>query len=188
MMDLFLQPVRIMPLAAISSSGAFLSGVAVRLVLVLSLWHAPLPWVHSHAVAESADGHSHALSRHVHALHAEDLEHGATHIAWHWHLVLPWCVEGETRCPSDDPSDDEGHIGFAMKFGVATSASQQMAHDVGGLANDAFGCDGIAAACLTATSFADTSHADPQRHRGRHFLETFGQTVSAAELLGVRLC
>jgi len=176
-------------LRAISSAACVLSGVALRLVLVLSLWHAPLPWVHAHMMPKRAGGHAHALARHVHALHAEDIEHGATHLAWHLHLVLPWCVEGETRCPSDDPSDDEGHIGFTMKFGVATSASQQTAHDLGGgLASDACGGGAIAGGLMAATTFHDVRVADPQRHRSRHFLETFGRTISAAELTGVRLC
>src|SRR5262245_48904412 len=74
--------------------------VGVRLWLVLSLWHAPIPWFHSHEISDSAE-HAGFLSRHVHEFHADEMAQGEAHPGWHWHLILPWCFDGHLTCPTE---------------------------------------------------------------------------------------
>ncbi|MDX1968408.1 MAG: hypothetical protein SFV23_14625 [Planctomycetaceae bacterium] len=65
--------------------------IVCRLMLTLSLWHAPVPWGHTHSTS-SPD-----LAEHVAEHHAE--EHSGP-LGWHWHLELPdW---GQPKSPHDD--------------------------------------------------------------------------------------
>lgn len=74
--------------------------VTLRLACILSLWHAPVPWMHIHS---NDDAH---LASHLRHFHSElsTVSHEES-LGWHWHLVLPpW---GQTPCSTseeDEPS------------------------------------------------------------------------------------
>jgi len=63
---------------------SLLSRVALRLLLVVSLWEGPVVWGHSHTSVMSP---SESLVAHIAAHHA--CESDATHLGWHWHFSIP---------------------------------------------------------------------------------------------------
>lgn len=63
---------------------SLLSRIALRLLLVLSLWDGPVVWGHSHATAMSR---TESLAAHIAAHHA--CEGNAAHLGWHWHFSIP---------------------------------------------------------------------------------------------------
>lgn len=158
----------------------------LRMLLVLSLWHAPIPWIHTHAVAGPIVDHVDSLSRHVHEFHEEDAAQGETALGWHAHLVLPWCFDGSDSCPSDE-RPEPGHLAFAMKFGLTTSPQQTFASAIQLTAGPFVAL--AAPAGMPALSPPALAHcADYQHHRGRHFFETYGCSVSIGDLDSVRTC
>src|SRR4029450_8695937 len=73
---------------------------ALRVLLVLSLWHAPIPWVHPPQIDGPDVDHLQVLSRHVAEFHSRELNHGEKSLDWHMHLVLPWCLTHHLPCPA----------------------------------------------------------------------------------------
>lgn len=63
---------------------SLLSRIALRLLLVLSLWDGPVVWGHSHATAMSR---TESLAAHIAVHHA--CEGNAAHLGWHWHFSIP---------------------------------------------------------------------------------------------------
>ena len=60
-----------------------------RLVLVASLWHAPLPMLHAHD-ADNHDASSAAtLVDHLAEYHSDAALNSHIDFGWHWHLVPP---------------------------------------------------------------------------------------------------
>ena len=59
--------------------------IALRLLLILSLWDGPILWGHQHSA-----GCSH-LPEHLAKYHANDAR--AMELGWHWHLTR-WCGVG----------------------------------------------------------------------------------------------
>jgi hypothetical protein len=160
---------------------------ALTTLLVLSLWHAPVPWVHAHDLVGPVVDHVPALHRHVDEFHATEVEHGDEHLDLHAHWILPWQrahdpVQAPGH-PGGDSSDDDGFL-----FRVAGAATGPTLKSVGQPAGRSF--DGLSPALGmsvrqrlpfgNAPAFA-LSH-------GRHFFETYGRAVSVGDLLGVRVC
>jgi hypothetical protein len=83
-----------------------------RLVLIVSLWHAPLPVLHAH----DADIHDASSSAefvdHLAEYHPEVALNSHFDFGWHWHLVPPPVTHpgGESQdgtcpfCPQDGPT------------------------------------------------------------------------------------
>lgn len=78
--------------------------VVVRLSLVLSLWHAPLPVLHAHTLSFADLNGNPLLADHLVRYHCSEGDHlHSTDVSdtdWHWHFVIPNC----DGCCSD--SDD----------------------------------------------------------------------------------
>lgn len=55
--------------------------IALRLLLAVSLWHAPIVWGHCHETDDSE------LADHVARFHAHDS--ASINMEWHWHVSLP---------------------------------------------------------------------------------------------------
>src|SRR5574337_1804227 len=72
----------------------------IRTLLLLSLWHAPVPWVHAHDLTGPTVDLVYSLHRHVDKYHVRDVQHGALHLDLHTHLILPWSHE---RSPCHAP-------------------------------------------------------------------------------------
>lgn len=73
----------------------------ICLPLWLTLWNAPLPWLHQHAVAE--EHVDHVLERHLRTFdHTSYPPHDSQN--WHWHLALLWQMMDGGQCPGDEPA------------------------------------------------------------------------------------
>jgi len=159
----------------------------LRIVVVLSLWHAPIPWVHVHEFEGPQVERLESLARHIAEFHARDLYWGNTTVNWHSHLVLPWCLSHQHNCPADDerqPGSDDILGGAKVVAG-------------GPIAGSAFG-QPTTRAFLAGEILADeaahgrrvtgTSGVLSGVPRFRHFFETYGSSVAVRDLVSVRLC
>ena len=82
----------------------------LRVLMLVSLWNAPLPWVNVHgtlAVDSTAARH---LSQHFARFHAgaDPFEREAA--GWHVHFVLPWTISDEGPCPADGRHHDSHEL------------------------------------------------------------------------------
>lgn len=150
-----------------------------RLCLVLSLWHAPVPWIHIHR-DEAADALARSrLTNHLlrHHTVGEEIE---TESGWHWHLVLPrWCMDG-ARTPCHECADDEDRPVSIPEFDDGLPASQPV--PVSWLAD--------AGEPLIEPSVLNSGvlSATPTCIAAGPFLDTFLDTVSLRALIGVARC
>jgi hypothetical protein len=158
----------------------------LRVLLVLSLWHAPIPWVHSHDLDGPDVARLTMLSEHVAAFHAREVGLGQQHLEWHLHLVLPWCMIHHLPCPESDDhrSGPDDFIGGAKLCAAGTNSEGTVgAPRVRSFLAGDLGC------CVTATSFVfDGPGASIQPPAcPLQFFATYGAT-SVRDLVGVRLC
>ncbi|MGE5191208.1 MAG: hypothetical protein ACM3U2_01820 [Deltaproteobacteria bacterium] len=159
----------------------------LRFVLMLSLWHAPIPWVHAHQIEGPQVEHLQLLSQHVAEFHARELSQGEETLDWHVHLVLPWCLVHHFPCPDKeqrDPGSDDYFGGARLNVAGMNSAkmigqptargflARTPASDHPAVLADVIG----ARAALSALG------------RGTHFFETYGRPHSVRDLVGVRIC
>ncbi len=163
------------------------AGAVLRLFIVLSLWHAPIPWIHAHDIEGPEVDRLPLLARHVNEFHVREVTHGQRHLDWHLHLVLPWSLVHDTSCPDDDhpqPGSDEYCSG------------PQLA--VAGVTQDQGPAEPRARALLPGELAADLAIVTPSEvgaqaalsgcARGTHFFATYGHPDAVRDLLGVRLC
>ncbi len=155
-------------------------------LLMLSLWHAPIPWVHFHDLQGPQVDRLELLSQHVAEFHARDLDQGTQRLTWHAHLVLPWCLSHHLPCPEGDqrqPGSDD-FLG-QMKMSKAGACPGET---IGQPTTRAF---------LAQTFVIDLAPVLPNMEgastaifalaRATHFFETYG-AASVRDLVGVRLC
>jgi hypothetical protein len=94
--------------------------IVVRLGLIVSLWQAPIPWLHSHGtdIAQIAPAtNATELATHLAIFH-DDVAPGSEHdFGWHWHWVLPSWSHA-----LDDTPDDERPSEEAVAFDTSTAA------------------------------------------------------------------
>ena len=87
--------------------------IVVRLCLIVSLWQAPIPWVHCHgtdlrgiqSVVTAAE-----LSHHLVAFHANSelgLVRVDNELGWHFHWILPCWGHAADQTPEDQPPAEE---------------------------------------------------------------------------------
>lgn len=163
-------------------------GLATRCLVccvTLSLWHAPIPWLHAHDLRGPSVEHSELLHRHVDEFHLDELDRGEEHLALHSHLLLPWKPDPHDSRPG---SDSGGPCSDEMLLGLTLGASD------GGLqkglspsSDRAFGI-GLLHAVPVLNGLPHGGAPQFGLRHGRHFFETFGRAVSITDLLGVRLC
>jgi hypothetical protein len=159
----------------------------LRLVMVLSLWHAPIPWIHVHELEGPQVERLGALSQHIAEFHARELMREGARLDWHSHLVLPWCMTHEHDCPADDeqnPASDD-------IFGGAKVVTSGLAacQTIGQPTTRAFlAVDVPADAAPFVHLGAGTSAALFGPAQCRHFFETYGCSVAVRDLVSVRLC
>jgi len=159
----------------------------VHVALVLSLWHAPIPWVHTHELVGPQVDSRQLLSQHIAEFHSRELSRGEERLDWHLHLVLPWCLVHHLPCPDGDHprgAFDDLFDGAKVTTGRTVSL-------------DLFGQPATRAFLAWDSSIADAralhcaAAADSARgalDRARHFFETYGHSIGIEELIGVRLC
>ena len=164
-----------------------LAGRVLRVVMVLSLWHAPIPWVHVHEIEGPQVERLGALSQHVARFHARELSRSGARLDWHSHLVLPWCMTHQHSCPADNdrhPGPDEILAGAKLVAG-----GQAASPTIGQPTTRAFlaGFVPMDAAPLVQLC-AGTSAVPFGPAQCRHFFETYGCSVAIRDLVSVRLC
>jgi hypothetical protein len=165
---------------------AALARGVLRTLLLLSLWHAPIPWIHAHDLEGPTVELVASLHRHVDACHSREILQGDRHLDLHSHLVFPWGHQHDPLSLADgEPvpvSEDADFLSPAAGLSIGDSLKQigqpaERAFErllVADLAGSSPGCGwGIPVIAL--------------RH-GRHFFETFGETVSVCDLVCVRTC
>ncbi len=142
--------------------------VMLRLACVLSLWHAPIPWVHIHSTDDAE------LANHIHHFHPELRE--AAHDGpegWHWHTVLPpW-----GRNPSSTSEEDEPTPWTVVEFDPAVVVAALSWHvDV-----DHAVWNPVHQPMISSPWTHSACSAD-------EFLGTYLQSRSAQQILSVCLC
>jgi|GEM_PF-3093464 len=168
------------------------AGRVLRVVIVLSLWHAPIPWVHVHEFEGPKVERLESLSRHIVEFHAQDLVWGTTLAEWHSHLVLPWCLNHRCLHHHDNcPADDERDSGMddVLAGARVTVANMTAGHAFGPPAGRAVFAGELAAAqAVLGQRATGANSAICGVPRFRQFIETYGSSVAVRDLLSVRLC
>jgi hypothetical protein len=163
------------------------TGRLLRVVMVLSLWHAPIPWIHVHEFEGPQVQRLDSLSRHIAAFHSHELKKESPPPDWHAHLVLPWCMSHQHDCPADDERDPAADdiLGGAK----ATAGGLPSGQSYGQPTTRAFLTGAIPADEAALVQFGSaTSGALSGPLRFRHFFETFGGSIAICDLVSVRLC
>ena len=97
---------------AISKRWAVGAAICSRLALLVSLWHAPVPWVHRHH--PTADLPVHLATHHAH-------DPGVAG-GWHMHCELPlWGHTEHGGSPADDHHHGCGRVFFDPAIGPSAS-------------------------------------------------------------------
>jgi len=67
--------------------------IVARLLLVVSMWHAPIPILHAHTLSLSETAGNHQLADHLVAFHRDDrgstLDRDREYSDLHWHFIIP---------------------------------------------------------------------------------------------------
>jgi hypothetical protein len=158
----------------------------MRVMLALSLWHAPIPWVHVHDLEGPQVEHLESLGRHVAEFHSRDIASGRSRLAWHAHLVLPWSLNHHLPCPDGDRRDPGRDDFVGIK---STPAGMNPAHAIGQPTTRAF----LTGDVVVDMGLSMSGEAGAMAHsaavgRGAHFFETYGRASAIRDLAGVRLC
>ncbi len=142
--------------------------VMMRLACVLSLWHAPIPWVHVHAA------HSAELTKHIEHFHPDLITHLENEsVGWHWHAVLPpW-----GRAPSSNGDDEEPSPWTVVGFEPAVAGVTMAWH----VNIDHAVWNAVHQPMLSAPWHPHVGAPD-------EFLGTYLQSRSAQQVLSVCLC
>ena len=98
--------------------------ISMRLCLIVSLWQAPIPWVHCHdanvCVSQSLSEATN-LSNHLANFHSSGIATVESEIGWHWHWILPCWSHAIDQTPDDEPPAQE-----VVTFDQATISSTSL--------------------------------------------------------------
>jgi hypothetical protein len=145
-------------------------------VLVASLWHAPIPWIHTH---DAESGHHHGGPRASLAWHLQHFHpDGEEPEGWHIHLTLPWDVFRTSNGKSDPESPAPEWV-FEMPFMVSDAGPALANHDVTLAPPALLPVDG-------ETVAVHAPHATLVN--GLHFMQTWSSSVPLRALICVALC
>jgi hypothetical protein len=168
-------------------SGRRRARLALHTAVLVSLWHAPVPWVHFHDLAGPKVEQLDPLSLHVAEFHAEDLGKGLTALDWHVHLVLPWRLDQRHNCPCGErhvPCPDDHCVVV-----TAEVAHLQSSLSLGRSSPALFaGSNILPALCTPGLPEIVATATIPSCGWCRQFFETYGRLAAVRNLTGVRLC
>lgn len=154
-------------------------------LLIVSCWHAPIPWVHAHDLRGPGVDRQAGLYQHVSEFHASQLTFGADHLDLHAHLVLPWGMEQQAP-HRHQPQEPSAQTLFAMKFGGTPTST--WTQTIGQPLDLAWGqAPSLDQAGVASAAAIDGSPVFTMP-RGGHFFDTFAGSVSIRDLIRVRLC
>lgn len=145
-------------------------------LLAACLWHAPIPWIHTH---DAESGHDHhlpaaSLAWHLHHFHSD----GDEPEGWHVHLTLPWDVFRTPNGKPDPAAPAPGWV-FEMPFTLSDGGTALANHDVTAAPPALLAFD-------RETTALHAQHATPVC--GLHFMQTYSSTVPLRTLICVVLC
>lgn len=95
--------------------------LVLRACLIVSLWQAPVPWIHTHGtdlIGAARAGIAQDLVHHLALFHPSINPDSAQNLGWHLHWVLPCWGHA-----IDDTPDDESPATEIMTFDQATVSS-----------------------------------------------------------------
>jgi hypothetical protein len=164
-----------------------LSARWLRVAIVVSLWHAPIPWVHVHELQGPTVDRLALLSQHVSEFHAQDLGAGAGPLDWHMHVILPWDLVHHAPCPDQEnhePGADDycagvGAGGFELATGKTIGQPVTptfLAGELQPALAPQIGASGSASAAVCPGLLC------------RQFFASYGSAVAVRDLTGVRTC
>jgi hypothetical protein len=164
-----------------------LSARWLRVAIVVSLWHAPIPWVHVHELEGPTVDRLALLSQHVSEFHARDVGGDAGPLDWHMHVILPWDLIHHAPCPdqqSHEPGADDyctgaGACGLELAAGKTIGQPLACTFLAGELQ------PALAPQALTSGS---ASAAVCPGLACRQFFASYGSGVAVRDLTGVRTC
>jgi hypothetical protein len=146
-----------------------------RLLLIVSLWQAPVPIVHSHGADLSDPFQSVALAQHLAEYHPDVPVNSHDELGWHCHLVFL----GDPLM--DEPSDSDGRPDRSPAFDPFITNVAEAGPAVA-LAVEWQTCAGLRAMQLSGLELR-LRPAAPSR-----FLDTYLQSVPLRTLLRVARC
>lgn len=94
------------------------AGWLLHAALLLSLWNAPIPWVHFHGTLGEARCGASSLSRHLARFHAAVRPLDEAGFGWHVHYILPWCVSDDGPHPAQGGPDDFRDVAVGPGLGL----------------------------------------------------------------------
>ena len=150
--------------------------VVLTVLALLSVWRAPLPWIHQHVGLSGVTVEQAGLIEHLGCSHVENLE--SDWFGWHFHWVLPGHTTDED-CPR---SGNHGSQSTVMdEFGVQSShvdlLSRMAAHAT------SFQCLGTDE-FVSKLARLELSSTVP----AHSFLQTFAAAVPLRAMTGVLRC
>lgn len=154
-----------------------------RLVLMLSLWHAPVPLLHAHDGAVPVETPAFSLNWHLQKFHSNVAAVEPIELGWHLHFVLisELCQSQAYTCSFDVPSIDiQCTQQTAIVLDHLAVDEQLMAE------SDALTYPHWVPERLSAAGTLDVSV--PGLRRCRHFLPTFSESIRISNLLGIARC
>jgi len=157
----------------------------LALLLALSLWHAPVPWVHAHDLRGPDVDHIGQLHRHVDVFHSSEIAAGQSHLELHAHLILPWERDADPNHPGTPHSPGSDEFDFVLPS-ADTSASLSV--KLVGPAADLLVANVLSSGFVLADSTLTWEASLRASSHGSHFFETYGSSVSIGDLVSVRLC
>lgn len=164
-----------------------IGAVAARLLLILSMWHAPLPILHAHTLSLSETAGNDRLADHLLTFHQD--VHGSTpdrdreYRDWHWHFIIP----DNDGCCSKTGQGNHQHDNSTPVWKFATSSSSHASVSASSLSE----LNLIASADLDWNAVPLPSALPFRVDRGHTgYLHSFASQgkISLQELLSRRLC
>lgn len=164
------------PAAAFESLTQVARVVVLTVLALLSVWRAPLPWIHQHVGLSGATVEQPSLIEHLGTSHVENLE--SDWFGWHFHWVLPGHTSDED-CPRNGNHGSQSTV--MDEFGVQSSHVELLTR-MAALATsfDSFGMDEF----VSELSLLELSSTVP----AHSFLQTFAAAVPLRAMTGVLRC
>lgn len=155
------------------------AGRILRLCLMVSLWHAPVPWLHFHE-ADGADGPAQIqLLKHLDVFHRDNPMDGRE-LGWHIHFALPWQVANGGQRPLTDEDPGSPHRQTLCEYAPATSSPTT---DL----SAAF-CHGLVVQLADIDRVEAVLLATARPERVSVFLDTYRQSAALRDLIQVARC
>jgi hypothetical protein len=164
-----------------------MSGCALRVLLAMSLWHAPIPWLHAHEVSGKRVAANELLERHVEEFHHGLEQAGVAWLSWHVHFVLPWDIQHNER-GAPEPLDQRCQEFVAgMKYGVSCELGKSAPRPPADWAPAAFAQVLARDLPPRGAPFSERRTAAAEAELGS-FFASFADSVSIGNLIDRHVC